>query len=82
MSSIKGARFVSLFFSGEEEALLGSRAYVLAHQSELDQLRAVLIMNSGAQAPRGFHFQVDRSQGHYGETSFITRSPGRKWIFT
>ena len=45
------------FFSGEEEALLGSRAYVLAHQSELDQLRAVLIMDSGAQAPRGFHFQ-------------------------
>ncbi len=45
------------FFSGEEEALLGSRAYVLAHQGELDQLRAVLIMDSGAQAPRGFHFQ-------------------------
>ncbi len=45
-------RFV--FFSGEEQALLGSRAYVEAHQSELDGLRAVLIMDTGAQIPRGF----------------------------
>ncbi len=45
------------FFSGEEEGLLGSRAYVLAHQSELDQLRAALIMDSGAQEPRGFRIQ-------------------------
>ncbi len=48
-------RFV--FFSGEEEALLGSRAYVLAHQNELDHLRAVLIMDSGAQTSRGIHIQ-------------------------
>jgi Zn-dependent M28 family amino/carboxypeptidase len=41
------------FFSGEEEACLGSRAYVKAHESELDSLRAVLVMDSGAQAPRG-----------------------------
>jgi carboxypeptidase Q len=41
------------FFSGEEEGCLGSRAYVAAHERELDQLRAVLIMDSGAQAPRG-----------------------------
>lgn len=41
------------FFSGEEEACLGSRAYVIAHETELDLLRAVLIMDSGAQAPRG-----------------------------
>jgi len=45
-------RFV--WFSGEEQALLGSRAYVEAHGSELDTLRAVLIMDSGAQLPRGF----------------------------
>jgi carboxypeptidase Q len=45
-------RFV--FFSGEEQALLGSRAYVETHRNELDALRAVLIMDSGAQTPRGF----------------------------
>jgi len=45
-------RFV--FFSGEEQGLLGSRAYVEAHRSELDGLRAVLIMDSGAQTPHGF----------------------------
>ncbi len=41
------------FFSGEEEACLGSRAYVVAHEKELDSLRAVLVMDSGAGAPRG-----------------------------
>ena len=45
-------RFV--FFSGEEQALLGSRAYVESHRKELDGLRAVVIMDSGAQTPRGF----------------------------
>jgi Zn-dependent M28 family amino/carboxypeptidase len=45
------------FFSGEEEAVLGSRAYVAAHEKELDKLRAVLIMDSGAQAPRGFQLE-------------------------
>ncbi len=42
------------FFSGEEQALLGSRAYVQAHRSELDTLRAVIIMDTGAERPRGF----------------------------
>lgn len=41
------------FFSGEEEACIGSRAYVAAHEKELDALRAVLIMDSGAGTPRG-----------------------------
>ena len=45
-------RFV--FFSGEEQALLGSRAYVERHRDELDRLRAVVIMDAGAQVPRGF----------------------------
>jgi Zn-dependent M28 family amino/carboxypeptidase len=43
------------FFSGEEQALLGSRAYVEKHRGELDGLRAVVIMDSGAQTPRGFN---------------------------
>ena len=41
------------FFSGEEEATLGSRAYVATHEKELDSLKAVLVMDSGAGAPRG-----------------------------
>jgi carboxypeptidase Q len=43
-----------VFFSGEEQALLGSRAYVERHCNELDGLRAVVIMDAGAQTPRGF----------------------------
>lgn len=42
------------FFSGEEEACLGSRAYVESHRAELDHHRMVLIMDSGAQAPLGW----------------------------
>ena len=42
------------FFSGEEQADLGSRAYVKMHQSELNSLRAAVIMDGGAQAPLGF----------------------------
>ena len=41
------------FFSGEEEATLGSRAYVSTHEKELDRLSAVLVMDSGAGKPRG-----------------------------
>jgi carboxypeptidase Q len=42
------------FFSGEEQACLGSRAYVEAHKDQLDRLRAVLITDDGAQKPTGF----------------------------
>lgn len=45
------------FFSGEEQACLGSRAYVVAHEKELDRLKTVLIMDEGAQAPHGFDVQ-------------------------
>jgi carboxypeptidase Q len=42
------------FFSGEEQGMLGSRAYVTAHRHELDSVKAVLIMDQGTGAPRGF----------------------------
>ena len=42
------------FFSGEEQACLGSRAYVETHKQELDHLWAALIMDNGALAPTGF----------------------------
>jgi hypothetical protein len=39
-------RFV--LFSGEEEGLVGSRAYVQSHKAELDRIDAVLIHDSGS----------------------------------
>jgi carboxypeptidase Q len=45
-------RFV--FFSGEEELSNGSRAYVEQHKNELDNIRAVFNLDSGAHPPTGF----------------------------
>ena len=45
-------RFV--FFTGEEQACLGSRAYTDAHKAELDHLWAALIVDDGAGMPTGF----------------------------
>ncbi|HEV2699091.1 MAG TPA: M20/M25/M40 family metallo-hydrolase [Terriglobales bacterium] len=45
-------RFV--FFSGEEQSDLGSRAYVIQHRAELDDIRAMINTDAGAQAPLGF----------------------------
>jgi len=42
------------FFSGEEQANLGSRAYVKTHGDELDRTRAFVMMDDGAQVPLGF----------------------------
>jgi carboxypeptidase Q len=42
------------FFSGEEQACLGSRAYVEAHKEQMDHLWAALIMDNGALQPTGF----------------------------
>jgi carboxypeptidase Q len=42
------------FFSGEEQACLGSRAYVQAHNDTLDHHWAALTMDNGAQMPLGF----------------------------
>ena len=42
------------FFSGEEQACLGSRAYIDAHKDQLDHHRAALITDDGAQKPTGF----------------------------
>jgi len=44
-------RFV--FFSGEEQSDLGSKAYVEQHKNELDHTWAVINTDSGAQAPLG-----------------------------
>jgi len=44
-------RFV--FFSGEEQSDLGSRAYVAQHKEELDKIRAVFNTDAGIQTPLG-----------------------------
>ena len=52
---IRGRRTIRLvFFSGEEQAILGSHAYVDAHGAELDRIDAVAIMDEGAGVPKGF----------------------------
>lgn len=45
-------RFV--LFSGEEEGMLGSRAYVITHASELDRVRAMIAIDSGVGRITGY----------------------------
>jgi carboxypeptidase Q len=42
-----------ILFSGEEEGLLGSRAYAAAHTAEADSIQAVLVLDNGTGAIRG-----------------------------
>ncbi len=44
-------------FTGEEQALYGSRAYIQQHQSEMDKHAAVLIMDHGHGLVRGWELQ-------------------------
>jgi carboxypeptidase Q len=41
-------------FSGEEQGLLGSWAYTKAHEAELDQIKAVLVFDSGVGRVTGY----------------------------
>jgi len=43
-----------ILFSGEEEGLLGSLAYVRAHQNELDNIVGVLVLDAGSGPIIGF----------------------------
>jgi hypothetical protein len=43
-----------VLFSGEEQGLLGSRAYVAAHRDELARIQAVLVQDTGAGRVIGF----------------------------
>jgi Zn-dependent M28 family amino/carboxypeptidase len=43
-----------ILFSGEEQGLLGSRAYAFAHRSELDKAAGVIIYDSGSGKTTGF----------------------------
>jgi hypothetical protein len=46
-----------ILWSGEEEGLLGSKAYVEAHEAELDSIQAVLVHDMGTGMVRGFNLQ-------------------------
>ncbi|MDP9340295.1 MAG: M20/M25/M40 family metallo-hydrolase [Acidobacteriota bacterium] len=43
-----------ILFSGEEEGLLGSWAYVKSHRAELDKIQAVIVFDSGIGRVTGF----------------------------
>lgn len=51
-------RFV--FFSGEEQLANGSRAYVEQHKAELENIRAMINTDSGAQEPLGLQLNGRR----------------------
>ena len=43
-----------ILFSGEEEGLMGSRAFVVQHRSELDKIAGVVIFDEGSGKTTGF----------------------------
>ncbi|MGA3351340.1 MAG: M20/M25/M40 family metallo-hydrolase [Candidatus Sulfotelmatobacter sp.] len=54
-SGLKPRRSIRfILFSGEEEGLLGSRAYAKAHRAELDKAAGVIIYDSGTGKTTGF----------------------------
>ncbi len=54
-SGLKPRRSIRfILFSGEEEGLLGSRAYATAHRAELDNAAGVIIYDSGTGKTTGF----------------------------
>lgn len=48
----RSIRFV--LFSGEEQGMLGSRAYVHAHRAEMDRVAAAIVFDDGVGRTRGF----------------------------
>jgi carboxypeptidase Q len=54
-SGLKPRRTIRfILFSGEEEGLIGSRAYALAHRPELDKAAGVIIYDAGTGKTTGF----------------------------
>jgi len=54
-SGLKPRRSIRfILFSGEEQGMLGSRAYATAHRKELDKLAAVTVIDSGIGKVTGF----------------------------
>jgi carboxypeptidase Q len=54
-SGLKPRRSIRfILFSGEEEGLIGSRAYATAHRNELDKAAGIVIFDSGTGKTTGF----------------------------
>jgi carboxypeptidase Q len=54
-SGVKPVRTIRfILFSGEEEGLMGSRAYAVAHRHELDKAAGVIVYDSGTGKTTGF----------------------------
>ena len=54
-SGVKPRRSIRfILFSGEEEGLMGSRAYAVAHRRELDKAAGVIVYDSGTGKTTGF----------------------------
>jgi carboxypeptidase Q len=54
-SGVKPRRSIRfILFSGEEEGLMGSRAYAVAHRRELDKTAGVIVYDSGTGRTTGF----------------------------
>ena len=53
-----------ILFSGEEEGLLGSRAYAAAHAAEADSIQAVLVLDNGTGAITGQALQGRQDLEH------------------
>jgi hypothetical protein len=54
-SGLKPRRTIRfILFSGEEEGLIGSRMYAVAHRNELDKAAAVVVFDSGTGKTTGF----------------------------
>jgi carboxypeptidase Q len=55
VSGLKPRRSIRfILFSGEEEGLIGSRAYAMSHRNELDKAAGVVIFDSGTGKVTGF----------------------------
>ncbi len=52
VAPLRTIRFI--LFSGEEQGLVGSRAYAVAHRAELDKAAGVIIFDSGTGKTTGF----------------------------
>ncbi|HEY4129703.1 MAG TPA: M20/M25/M40 family metallo-hydrolase [Gemmatimonadaceae bacterium] len=57
-SGVKPKRTIRfVLFSGEEEGLLGSQAYVAAHKKELDKIQSVIVLDNGTGRITGMELQ-------------------------
>ena len=68
-SGIKPKRSIRfILFSGEEEGLLGSRAYVARHVKEMDNVQGVVIFDSGSGRVTGFSLGGRKDVAHLANT--------------